>query len=377
MTLIFLKGVYQSLQIRLPLFFYKLVGYSKSQVYLTKEKLAAKKFEWQKKGKIKVFTIFSISNWESVFLDPLSDFGVVHHFSWPNQKIFFSNKYEWYEYHTKVNKDLTTEFDHFYSQTCNILVFIYASDFSISEATMRYLNRPNVLIVSFCWDDLLYFKGKVKGQPVGISKLSKMVDINLTMSPEAIPRYNFYGSPCFFWSAVPLYDIASDEVHQVASDSSFYVLFVGSKYGWRADFIGKLVKAGIDVHCYGAGWDNGPLSQEEMKLAIQKAPVTLGFANIGYTKKCTTIKGRDFEVPLYGGLYLTQYSEGLSRYYQPGKEVLTYRNFSECLKQLYIIKHNREITNAIRIAGHQKAVVYGSWQSRFAYLRQLINQIID
>ncbi len=371
--ILFLKGVYQSLQIQLPLFFYRLIGSEKNQVQLVNDKLLAKKFEWHSTRKTKVFAIFSVSNWEIIFLDSLSDFGEVHHFSWPNAKEFFPGKGKWNMYHQKVNADLIRDFDQFYDEATNILVFIYASDFSISEATMRYLNRPNVLIVSFCWDDLLYFKGKVKGQPVGVSKLSKMADINLTMSPEAIPRYNFYRSPCFFWSSVPLKDNMHGELHEVAVDTSFYVLFVGSKYGWRAHFIEKIRMAGYDVQCYGVGWENGQLTYSEMKLAIQKAPVTLGFANIGYTQNCTTIKGRDFEVPLYGGLYLTQYSQGLSRYYEIGKEVLTYRNFRECIRQLKKIRANKEMADAIRIAGYRKAVVYGSWQSRFAYLHQLID----
>ncbi len=375
--ILFLKGVYQSLQIQLPILFYRFAGSQKNQVELVKHKLLAKKFTWHTTKKTKVFAIFSVSNWETVFLDPLSEFGETHHFSWPNAKEFFPDQEKWNTYYQKLNTDLVRDFDQFYDEEANLLIFIYASDFSISEASMRHMNRPNVLVVSFCWDDLLYFKGKVKGQPVGISKLSEMADINLTMSPEAIPRYNFYNSPCFFWSSLPINDKIPNELLQVAVDPTFYVLFVGSKYGWRAHFINKLRKAGFDVQCFGAGWENGQLTYDEMKLAIQKAPVTLGFANIGYTKNCTTIKGRDFEVPLYGGLYLTQYSKGLARYYEPGKELLTYRNFSECIRQLNKIKSNKEKADTIRIAGYQKAMVYGSWESRFVYLKELINQVIE
>lgn len=375
--ILFLKGVYQSLQIQLPILFYRFAGSQKNQVELVKHKLPTKKFTWHTTRKTKVFAIFSVSNWETVFLDSLSEFGETHHFSWPNAKEFFPDKEKWNTYYQKVNTDLVRDFDQFYEEDTNLLIFIYASDFSISEASMRHMNRPNVLLVSFCWDDLLYFKGKVKGQPVGISKLSEMADINLTMSPEAIPRYNFYNSPCFFWSSLPINNKIPKQLLQVAVDATFYVLFVGSKYGWRAHFINKLRKAGFVVQCFGAGWENGQLTYDEMKLAIQKAPVTLGFANIGYTKNCTTIKGRDFEVPLYGGLYLTQYSKGLARYYEPGKDLLTYRNFSDCIRQLNKIKSNREKADAIRIAGYQKAMVYGSWKSRFAYLKELINQVIE
>ena len=377
MIILFIKGLYQSVQIRLTLFLFGLLTPQKNQNQLVKKKLLSKKFNWRKNTQTKVFAIFSISNWENAFLDPLSEFGELHHFSWPNAKEFFPGTKEWRVYYDQINTDLITSFNKLYDTTSNILIFIYASDFSISEATMQYLNKYNVLIVSFCWDDLLYFKGNVRGQPVGVSNLSRYADINLTMSPEAIPRYNFKGSPCFFWRSERVPGTKTDIHIKTAIDMPFYVLFIGSKYGWRTRFIEKLVWAGMPVKCYGAGWENGQLSHKEMKIAIGKAPVTLGFANVGYTRNVTTLKGRDFEVPLYGGLYLTQYSEGLLRYYQPGKEVLTYRNFSECLVQLKQIQANREIADGIRAAGYQKASVYGSWQSRFAYLHQLIYQTVE
>jgi len=35
---------------------------------------------------------------------------------------------------------------------------------------------------------------------------------------------------------------------------------------------------------------------------------------------------RDFEVPVSGGLYLTQFSDELTEFYEPDKEVLIFRN---------------------------------------------------
>ena len=51
----------------------------------------------------------------------------------------------------KVSEDIRQrEFDEFYEKSKNIIVFIYASDFSISNKTILYLKRKNVLIISFC-----------------------------------------------------------------------------------------------------------------------------------------------------------------------------------------------------------------------------------
>jgi len=96
---------------------------------------------------------------------------------------------------------------------------------------------------------------------------------------------------------------------------------------------------------------------------------------VGYTKNVTTIKGRDFEIPLWGGLYLTQYSEGLTKYFEIGTEILSYKDIDDCIKIIKYVKVNPIKANLIRNAGQKKAINYTSWKSRFLYLNNLINTI--
>jgi spore maturation protein CgeB len=113
-----------------------------------------------------------------------------------------------------------------------------------------------------------------------------------------------------------------------------------------------------------------------MKEMIRKAPVTLGFSNVGYTKDITTIKGRLFEVPAYGGLLLTQNAPGLNEYFEPGKEVMIFNNMQECYEQLIFLSNNPEKANVIRNAGHNKMLYNGNWSARIAYLEKLISGLI-
>ncbi len=368
-----LKCLYQTVQIRFALAFYRFFGRKKDPFELAVKKLSARNYKWKPGAPVKVFAVFAITNWEEILLDPLCEIGETYHFGWPDGQEFFSTKSEWKEFQDGTNSSLLTAFDRFYDAEANMIVFMYSSDFVISESTMQTLKKGNTLIINFCWDDLLYFKGYLKGQQIGIATLSKYADVNLTLSPEAIVRYHYNDSPCFFWKSLPI-PINTPELCSV-EDEEFYVLFIGSKYGWREQFVNTLRNACISVRCYGNGWENRPLPEDEMWTMIQRAPVTLGFANVGYTKSITTIKGRDFEVPLHGGLFLTQYSKGLSIYYQPGRDVYTYMDVNDCIRQIAAIRDNRDAAFKVRQSGYQQALRMATWKSRFMYLDSVINKI--
>lgn len=373
--MLLIKSIYQTIKIKQALFFSKFLSGKFDQDKEVLKRLQGRCFAWNNNYPTKVFAIFSINNWETILLDELKKLGDVEHFSWDNIDKFFNSKADWEEFTGKLNKELIAQFDAFYKKNINIIVFFYASDFTISKETINYLKRKNTLLISFCWDDLLYFKGKVKGQTIGVKQMAKLVDINLTMSPEAIKQYNYNGAACYFWKPLKLNE-PIETVSYINNSDHFYVLFIGSNYGHRAKFINAIKKTGISVRCFGSGWENAALNYTEMIAEIKKAPVTLGFSNVGYTKNVTTIKGRDFEVPLFGGLYLTQYSVGLDHYYDD-QDIFTYKNLKDCINKLNFIKSNPDLALKIRNSGFNKAKQYATWNSRFQYLDTLINTLTN
>ena len=366
------KSFYQTTVISFRNKYFKYFTFNKSSKDLLIKKLIKRNFKWDKNKKYKSFLIFSINDWEIELLNVFTKTTDTYHFNWKNVANFFKNTQDWKNYHKQLNIRLKKEFDDFYNEEDNFLVFIYASDFSISKESINYLKRKNVLIVSFCWDDLLYFSGYTNGQPVGVSKLSKYVDLNFTLSPEAIPRYLYNNSPCFFWDSVDL-NIKSEDF-SIKSSNIFYVLFVGTNYGWRSKLINLIKKNGIEVKCYGSGWPNGRISTEKLKYEIEIAPLTLGFSSVGYTKNITTIKGRDFEVPLWKGLYLTQYSKGLISYYTDGVDLFTY--YKDCINKIKFIKYNQSKSIEIRNNGYKTALNKTTWYSRILYLNNFLDEVL-
>ena len=199
-----LKSIYQTVKILAQINFYKIFCNSVNQDDLVKSKLLRRYFSWDKNGKTKVFIILSINNWEKLLVDELSVLGNTYLFTWDKTSNFFKNKEEWMSFYAKLNSRLKFEFDNFYNMKDNFILFYYASDFSISNDSVKYLNRKNTISISFCWDDILYFQSVVKSQPVGVYNLSQEVDFNYTFSPEIIPRYNFNKAACYFWNSIPI-----------------------------------------------------------------------------------------------------------------------------------------------------------------------------
>jgi len=370
------KTIFQTTCIKLKLYYFNIFSGNKNPETILLKKLNERKFNWDINKSYKTFFICSINDWEVEMLNEFKLNSETYHFCWDKVCNFFESKDHWVLFQNNLNSRLLNEFESFYEDDANILVFIYASDFSIKCEVIEKLKRRNVLIISFCWDDILYFKAKVKGQYVGISKLSKVVDFNFTLSPEAIARYTYNNSPCFFWNSIKL-DINSSPLNKnIIEKENFYVLFIGSNYGWRNRFINRLKTSGLDVKCYGSGWPNGRLTNKEMMNQVAKAPITLGFSNVGYTRNITSIKGRDFEIPYWKGLYITQFSSGLSFYYSIGEDVLTYKNLKECIEKIHFIKEHFDLAYKIRNNGFNKAVQNASWKSRFLFLNNFIYENI-
>lgn len=377
-SLIAFKGIYQFVYIKKEIFFSNLCASDIDNKEIAIQRLRNRQLDWKQINQTKVIAIFSINNWESLLLEPLELIGHVTHITWPHIQQFFNTTQEWLIKKNELNLKIQHEFLSHYEEDKNILVFIYSSDFIISKETIQIIKKKNVIVVNFCWDDLLYFKGKVKGQLVGVKNLCQWVDFDLTLSPEAIPQYNRYKAPCFFWKGLPIETsqpqfLLDNLIESISKD--FYVLFIGSNYGWRYDFIQKLINKGIKVKCFGNGWPNGTLDEKQMELEIRRAPLTLGFAAVGYTKKITTIKGRDFEVPMLGGLYLTQHSEGLSTIYELNKDVLAYSNIDECYDKICYVIDNPKFAISVRLSGYKKSQKNNTWYSRIIFLRKQIDEL--
>jgi spore maturation protein CgeB len=77
------------------------------------------------------------------------------------------------------------------------------------------------------------------------------------------------------------------------------------------------------------------------------------------------LKGRDFEIPISGGLYLTQFHPELGNVYDIGKEIICYQGLDDMVAKIRHYLERPEKAEEIRKAGYQRAVKEHTWVQRF------------
>ena len=102
-----------------------------------------------------------------------------------------------------------------------------------------------------------------------------------------------------------------------------------------------------------------------------RSHISLGFGGVDGHGKTYTLKRRDFEVPMSGGLYLTQQNPELERCYDIGREIVTYNDYNDLFAKIKYFLANPDEAEAIRKRGYQRALSEHSWQARFEKVLRL------
>ncbi len=115
---------------------------------------------------------------------------------------------------------------------------------------------------------------------------------------------------------------------------------------------------------------NKPLADSKMIEMYSASRINLGFLEVfeGHdAARCRLwhMHLRDFEIPMCGGLYCTDYSEELSEMFEPDKEVITCRGLQERIEKLRHYLGHPGQAKAIRQAGLRRALRDHTYQKRF------------
>jgi spore maturation protein CgeB len=112
-----------------------------------------------------------------------------------------------------------------------------------------------------------------------------------------------------------------------ARSCQYQVSFVGAAHGDRQAKIAQLAAQGIEVTCFGHGWQNGSVAAAEIPKIIRASIISLNFANA--FKGVNQVKARTYEVPGAGGFLLTESARDLERAYLPEREVVVFTSIEE------------------------------------------------
>jgi len=324
------------------------------------------------KGVLSIIAVYHHYNWEDYSLKPaMEKFGTVRHYDWFRE--FDHTRRDWRtSVKGKMNRELAARIDRWVLEERPDVIFTYLSGELVNPETVQALRSFGVPMIHCSLNDKEHFVGKVRGGlAFGSRDICRFFDLAWTSTEDALKKYCVEG-------AIPLYlpEGANPDLHRPWDlEKTIDVSFVGQCYGNRPETIHRLRAEGIRVEAFGYGWPNGPLSTEEMVRLYSKSRINLGFGGVEGHEETYCLKGRDFEIPMSGGLYLTEYHPELGRVYDLGKEIGTYRGFDDLLAKIRHLLADPQRAEAIRQAGFRRARKEHTWEIRFERLFTLMNLI--
>jgi len=327
----------------------------------------------KKKGSLQILAIYHHYNWENESLRPsLEKFGPVRHYDW-GDRFDHQQEQEWHRSAKEaMNRDLLDWAARNTKEGKGDVIFSYLSGELISPEAVRELSCMGIPMINLALNDKEHFVGKIRnGMSMGNRDICRWFTLSWTSTEDALKKYCVEG-------AVPLYlpEGANPEIHRPWDlGKTIPVSFVGQCYGKRPEIIARLQEAGIHIEAYGAGWPHGPLSTEDMVRLYSKSRINLGFGGVIGCSDAYCLKGRDFEIPMSGGLYLTEHHPELERVYEIGKEIVTYRGFEDLLEKIRYLLDNPAEAETIRQRGFARARRDHSWEMRFAKIFNMVGLI--
>jgi hypothetical protein len=207
------------------------------------------------------------------------------------------------------------------------------------------------------------------------------------------------------------------------------ITFVGTSYGPRAYYIWRCLQQGMPMRIHGANWlknhrtraslrvlrlekqilsgsplmtdtayrtmndlilyeinkqyrnsIHAPLNDEEYTRLLSVSSIVLNFPESRFGHDFSNPEVliganlRDFEVPTAGSFLLTQDSDEIRTYFEPGREIEVFHNEWEMAGKARFYLEHPEIALKIARAGHERVIREHLWEHRFekliAYLEQ-------
>jgi glycosyltransferase involved in cell wall biosynthesis len=339
---------------------------------ILKKRLAKRKIIWPPEPKSRPLHIVYVSvpgNWERHNIPPeLSKLGEVTCFFLDEQGMPLD--LGWEAVRRDVDLRLPSYINKLHQEKPIDMMLSYLSGSQISPHTIRQINTLGIPTFSFHWDDRRSFKGLKYGkQWSGPFAVCKAYDLNLTNSPKSLIKYRAEEANALFWpeGANP------DFFRPLDIPFEYDVTFCGQRYGQRPLLVDYLRRHGIRVDCFGREWEHGYQSDEALVQIFNQSRINLGFGYVNEsTEQC--LKGRDFEIPACGAVYLTSYNRDLERVYRLGEEIETYVDYDSCTQKIKALLDQPERCERMRYAARQAVLTRHTWSQRVYQLLSCAGQ---
>ncbi len=272
-----------------------------------------------------------------------------------------------------INDLFYEDFKRAYAEVKFDWLFIYASGYEISADTLSKIKQEfGIPIVSLCMDDKQSWTGPFMGDHrAGQIDLANVVDLAITTSRETTMWYYAEGGRAIYLPE----GYSIKKYHRLENvNKNSEISFVGNNYGSRRNLMADLNSYNIYPNCYGSGWGNGWV--EDDNEVFNNSYINLGNGGIGYSEELTNVKGRDFDIPgSGGGLYLTSYNKDISTSFIIGSEIVCYKNTIELVELLRYYLNNKKEAQLISNAGYLRCQKEHRWLHRYREILKIIQLI--
>lgn len=294
------------------------------------------------------------------------------------------------------------------------LFFCYAMEGMLEGSALDEIRAHGILTCNFSCNNTHQFHLA--------AALAPHFDVNLFAEKAAGVKFREIGAKALWWpmASNPKY------FRPMPVETDLDLSFVGASYGTRTRAIRLLLNAGVDAHAFGPAWRYGartagrswikrelllvkaigapgptakaqasallaehderralgkafpqnvhdPVSDDELVRLYSRSRVSLGVLEVyegnepwGPLRRHLHL--REFEAPMSGAVYLTGHTEELEEFFEPDREVATYRSEEELIEKAKRLVREPGEADAIRKAGRKRALADHTYHRRFGQL---------
>lgn len=255
-------------------------------------------------------------------------------------------------------KELNLSLVEFVANHSPDIIFSVQLGYEIWIETWEYI-RANLgcKTINWCTDDNWKYKEHSKF-------LASHFDLMVTTYEEFIPFYKAQNAEAFLshWAA----PIAWIQEPKKANDCKYKVTFVGAAHGDRKLKIKKLKEFGIEVECFGYGWNNGAVKADEIPRIFNDSIISLNFANSSGDNQ---IKARVFEVTGSGGFLISENAKNLDNFLG-NKEIVIFEDLQESANKIQFYLKNLDMRDEMVKHSFQKV------SQNYTY-KEVVQNILD
>jgi spore maturation protein CgeB len=272
-----------------------------------------------------------------------------------------------------------------------VFFFLFKDEYDLN--LLKFIkNELSIPTIGWMSDDHWRFDSYSK-------KIAKYFTLVVTTDKDSIAKYhknNIYNVFNSQW-AFNNFSFTKKKIENY----TYNVSFVGISYGTRRNIINFLKENNLHINCWGYGWEEGRINQDQMCNIFSKSCINLNFSlsadqfsfkkffkiffhkdnknkiNFNYfrdiilnsknfiKKTSSQIKARVFEVTGCGGFLLTEYATHLEEYFDIKKEIAIFYDKKDLKDKIKFFLKNSNQSKLIANNGYLRTIKDHTYEKRF------------